>query len=197
MKDRARRFTLDLARRFSSNRQTQCFDEALKSVAIVAYKAVEVHCAYILARNFLLAIPEFVKDPACAKAVTRLLELLLLQLLREQAGDWIGSGLGAEEMEHALDRIHVLLDELRPDVVGLSDALGHNDKALKNSTLGRYDGNVYEAIYNRAQLSPLNGDGKPMVAWEHMSKVLDLDFLREGMRLQRVDAKDAPVCSKL
>ena len=44
-----------------------------------------------------------------------------------------------------MDQIHVLLDKIRPDAVGLVDALGFDDEQLK-STPGRYDGNVYEAI---------------------------------------------------
>lgn len=41
-------------------------------------------------------------------------------------------------------------------------------------------GNVYEAIYAEAKRSPLNQTPK-MVGWEALSKVLDLDFLREGI----------------
>merc|ERR1712178_505225 len=74
-----------------------------------------------------------------------------------------------------MDRIHVLLDRIRPDAVGLVDALGFDDEQLK-STLGRYDGNVYE----EAKLSPLNQSPK-MVGWEALSKVLDLDFIKKGI----------------
>ena len=53
------------------------------------------------------------------------------------------------------EHMHMLLDAIRPDVVGLVDALGFDDEVL-NSTIGRYDGNVYEAIYEEAKRSPLN-----------------------------------------
>merc|ERR1719195_545723 len=82
-----------------------------------------------------------------------------------------------------MDQIHLLLDRIRPDAVGLVDAMGFDDEQLK-STLGRYDGNVYEAIYEEAKLSPLNQTPK-MVAWDHFAEILDLDFLREGMAVQR------------
>ena len=45
------------------------------------------------------------------------------------------------------------------------------------STLGRYDGNVYEAIYDEARKSPLNG--KRMAGWDKFSQVLDVDFLKD------------------
>ena len=68
---------------------------------------------------------------------------------------------------------------IRPDAVGLVDAFGFDDEQLK-STLGRYDGKVYEAIYEEARLSPLNQSPK-MVGWEALSPVLDLDFIKEGI----------------
>jgi len=187
-KDRARRFAVDLESRFAgAQAEGKTFDEALNSVAVLAYKTAEVHCVYVLARNFELAISKYIEDPAAAAAVRRLQELAFLQLLREQGADW-AEALDYHQQGLVLDRIHALLDEIRPDCIGLVDALGHSDKALKNSTLGRYDGNVYEAIYDRAKLSPLNKAGSKMVGWDHFAKVLDLDFIREGMKTQRTQA---------
>jgi hypothetical protein len=48
-----------------------------------------------------------------------------------------------------------LLREIRPDAIPLVDAFDFSDHLL-NSALGRYDGNVYQALYNWAQESPLN-----------------------------------------
>eukprot|EP00666_Eupelagonemidae_sp_cell4sb_P005140 gene5140-14810_t len=82
-------------------------------------------------------------------------------------------------------RVTELLEEIRPDAVPLVDGFGISDEALdKSSTLGRYDGNVYEAIYAEAKKSPLNQASK-MVGWDKFAKVIDLDILREGMRTQR------------
>ncbi|GET03786.1 peroxisomal acyl-coenzyme A oxidase 1 isoform X2 [Rhizophagus clarus] len=47
------------------------------------------------------------------------------------------------------------LERIRPDAIGLVDAWEFSDNML-NSALGRYDGNVYEALYNWAKLEPLN-----------------------------------------
>merc|ERR1712000_524546 len=99
--------------------------------------------------------------------------------LRERSGTFTGL-LRDEHLDLALARINELLDEIRPDCVGLSDGFGFTDEQLK-STLGRFDGCVYEAVYQEAKKSPLN-QAAQMVGWEHLSKILDLDFLREGMR---------------
>ena len=52
-------------------------------------------------------------------------------------------------------RIKELLSQLRPNAVALVDSFDHHDKIL-NSVLGRYDGNVYENLFEWARRSPLN-----------------------------------------
>uniref|UniRef100_A0A7S1RMW9 Acyl-coenzyme A oxidase n=1 Tax=Alexandrium catenella TaxID=2925 RepID=A0A7S1RMW9_ALECA len=188
---RARRFALRLEERFSAEQaQGRSFDEALNKVHVLAYKTADVHCAYVLARNFHSAVEGYVKDPAAQAAVRRLEELVLWQLIREQGADW-AEVLDYETQDFVLERIQALCDAIRPDCVGLVDALGYSDRTLK-STLGRHDGNVYEAIYEQAQRVPLNAPGAVMVGWEHFREVLDLDFLRAGERTQRTDARAPP-----
>jgi acyl-CoA oxidase len=48
-----------------------------------------------------------------------------------------------------------LLQAVRPDAVALVDAFAFEDYAL-NSALGRRDGDVYRALLDMAQGSPLN-----------------------------------------
>jgi len=140
------------------------------------------HSAYVMARNNLLAIEEFVPsgggDAPCRAALMRLLELRALLFVREDAADWMGL-LTADALEEIFDRVCALLLEIRPDAVALCDAFGYTDYSL-GSTLGRYDGNVYEAIYNEAKLSPLN-KSTVMVGWDELKPILDLDFIKAGV----------------
>lgn len=53
------------------------------------------------------------------------------------------------------NRIKQLLSQLRPNAVALVDAFDFHDNRLK-SVLGRYDGNVYENLFEWARRSPLN-----------------------------------------
>lgn len=57
-----------------------------------------------------------------------------------------------------------VLSSLRPDAVALVDAFGWEDYAL-NSALGRYDGDVYNALLRMAAASPLNSTQEGP-AWE-------------------------------
>ena len=95
------------------------------------------------------------------------------QILHGQ--QWLGIISSSEVplMQAALQRV---MDELRPDAVALVDAFGIPDRVL-NSTIGRYDGNVYEALVQAAKDSALNQKDR-FVAWDELVKPhLDTEFL--------------------
>ena len=152
-----------------------------------SYEAAGFHSAYVMARNNLIAIGEFVQDSEkkavsgtgpIRAALLRLLEFQLLVQVRDGAGAWLGL-LTPAIVDAMFARVNALLDELRPDAVTLCDAFGFTDYSL-GSTIGRADGNVYEAIYNEARLSPLN-QTRTMVGWDRLRDIFDLQFLREGV----------------
>ncbi|KAG9217778.1 hypothetical protein CCMSSC00406_0003533 [Pleurotus cornucopiae] len=53
--------------------------------------------------------------------------------------------------------VKALCEELLPEAVGLTDAFGFTDFEL-NSALGVSDGNAYQALWDAAQMEPLNQD---------------------------------------
>lgn len=186
LNDRSKRKAWELYDAFSAaQHRGLTFDEALNSVAVLSYKAAECHSAYVMAKNNAASIDEYVKDSAARAVMQRLFDLMVLQQVSEHGGDWIDT-MNSKLLRTCQLRIEQLLQELRPDAVALVDAFGFSDAELK-STLGRYDGNVYEAIYEQAKRSPLNQSSR-MVGWEKFEKHLDLDILREGMRKQHARA---------
>jgi len=183
LKSRASRMAYRLEAAFDAATQRGCaFDEALNSVAILAYKVAECHTVYNMCRYSYQAVLDYVKDKDISAALLHLFELLVLIIVREQAGDWIDS-LNSKQLDQVYARINVLLSLIRPNAVGLVDGFNFSDKILK-STLGRYDGNVYEAIYKQARTNPLN-QGSQMKGWDEYKTILDLDFLRDGLTKQR------------
>ena len=73
----------------------------------------------------------FLRSNTGTKAVLdRLLRLNVLMTLREEAADWTGL-FTADHVDSVLTAIEALLDELRPDVVALTDAFGYDDYMLK------------------------------------------------------------------
>lgn len=59
------------------------------------------------------------------------------------------------QLSQVSQRLKELLAQLRPNAVALVDAFDYCDEML-NSVLGRYDGNVYEHMFEWARCSPLN-----------------------------------------
>ena len=66
------------------------------------------------------------------------------------------SGELPEFIGHKLrDTLYLLYSQLRRDAVSVVDSLDLSD-ALLDSAIGRYDGSVYETMYERAAQSALN-----------------------------------------
>lgn len=195
MEYRAAVFAFKLEAAFSAaERPGKTFEATLNEVAVLAWKAAEVHSFYAFAQNFSYALENYIKTPGAKAVLAKLLELTLLQIVSENGGDFIDI-LNGEQLDLVLDRINALLSEIRPDAVALCDAFGFKDSALE-STLGRFDGAVYEAIYDEAKKNPLN-QSDHMVGWEDFSQILNLEFLREGMKVQRAGAGLGPTKASL
>jgi hypothetical protein len=143
-KDRARRQSFRLHERFSAEQAAgKSFTDATNATAIHGYKAAFCHSAYVTISRNLGALNDFVKpkDMHIYKALLNLYELTALVQIKDDLADWIGV-VTPHLADTIMDQIHMLLDRIRPDAVGLVDAMGFQDEQLK-STLGRYDGNVY------------------------------------------------------
>lgn len=61
----------------------------------------------------------------------------------------------SEQVSLARDQLYLLLEQVRPEAVPLVDAFDFTDNIL-NSALGRYDGDVYNHLYQWAQRAPRN-----------------------------------------
>lgn len=58
-------------------------------------------------------------------------------------------------MQSVRERLYEIMARLRPNAVAIVDSLDFSDREL-NSVLGRRDGNVYPALLEWAQKSPIN-----------------------------------------
>ncbi|KAF5841553.1 acyl-CoA dehydrogenase/oxidase C-terminal [Dunaliella salina] len=86
----------------------------------------------------------------------QLASLFALTHIEAHLGDYMEDGyLTGAQAASIHERQNALLLELRPNAVALVDAFGIEDYVL-NSALGRQDGDVYTALLDMAQGSPLN-----------------------------------------
>uniref|UniRef100_A0A3Q3MC61 Acyl-coenzyme A oxidase n=1 Tax=Mastacembelus armatus TaxID=205130 RepID=A0A3Q3MC61_9TELE len=131
-------------------------EDAWNNSAIDLVRASDAHCHYVVVKLFTDKLGE-IGDTAVHSVLSSLALLYALYGITQNSGDFL-------QVRKILTSIHQLsisghikelLSQLRPNAVALVDAFDIHDKRL-NSVLGRYDGNVYEQMFEWARRSPLN-----------------------------------------
>jgi hypothetical protein len=120
-RDRTRREAYRLEAAFRAATESgHTFDEATNATAILGYKAAACHSAYITVSRNLDALREYVQpaDEAVYAALLLLFRLSALVQIQRDAADWFGV-LTQRLVDSLLAHMHVLLDGIRPDAVGL------------------------------------------------------------------------------
>ncbi|XP_067353702.1 peroxisomal acyl-coenzyme A oxidase 1 isoform X1 [Channa argus] len=130
-------------------------EDAWNNSAIDLVRASDAHCHYVVVKLFTDKLGE-IGDTAVHSVLSTLALLYALHGITENSGDFLQAGLlTVPQVLQISVRIKELLSQLRPNAVPLVDAFDFHDKKL-NSVLGRYDGNVYENMFEWARRSPLN-----------------------------------------
>lgn len=190
---RARKCVYDVTDTFEAALKTGLsFDDAWNSCAVGLVEAARNHCLYVLLARFVAGIGHLECDDKTRAAVTVLARHYALVQLRERGADWVAL-LTPSDVANINRECMSLLAEIRPNAVAYVDAFGFKDEEL-HSAIGRYDGNVYEALFDYARKSPLNSEAFVHRMWETCLKgQVDAKFLAEGRAKQRA----GPVTSKL
>uniref|UniRef100_A0A671YGZ3 Acyl-coenzyme A oxidase n=1 Tax=Sparus aurata TaxID=8175 RepID=A0A671YGZ3_SPAAU len=129
--------------------------DAWNNSAIDLVKASDAHCHYVVVKLFTDKLGE-IGDTAVHSVVSSLALLYALHGITVNSGDFLQAGLlSVPQVLQISVRIKELLSQLRPNAVALVDSFDIHNKKL-NSVLGRYDGNVYENMFEWARRSPLN-----------------------------------------
>lgn len=130
-------------------------EDAWNNSAIDLVRASDAHCHFVVVKLFTDKLSE-IRDTAIHSVLSNLALLYALHGIAHNSGDFLQAGLlTVPQMLQISVRIKELLCELRPNAVALVDAFDFPDKKL-HSVLGRYDGNVYENMFEWARRSPLN-----------------------------------------
>lgn len=117
----------------------------------------KAHCQYMLVRYFFVGLQQENELGANEKQVLQTMAYFFaLHLIDTEAAEFLVSGyLSSSQVQAVKRKVIELLAVIRPDAVALVDAFALPDYYL-NSALGRYDGNVYEAMTKMAEKEPLN-----------------------------------------
>ncbi|XP_064821053.1 peroxisomal acyl-coenzyme A oxidase 1-like isoform X1 [Oncorhynchus masou masou] len=130
-------------------------EDAWNNSAIDLVRASNAHCHYVVVKLFAAKLGE-IGDMGVHSVLSTLALLYALQGIQQHSGDFLQTGLlSVPQLSQVSQRLKELLAQLRPNAVALVDAFDYCDEML-NSVLGRYDGNVYEHMFEWARRSPLN-----------------------------------------
>ncbi|KAL4217668.1 Peroxisomal acyl-coenzyme A oxidase 1 [Mactra antiquata] len=134
----------------------ESMEVARNNCTVPMVKAAKAHCQAYVVRTFSTVMKRPDIDSSVAKVMNTLWKLYAVCGINERLGDFIQDGhLNGSQAEMVSNKMLELFAELRPNAVGLVDAFDYPDQVLQ-SCIGRYDGNVYEALYEYAKGSPLN-----------------------------------------
>jgi acyl-CoA oxidase len=125
------------------------------------YRLSKAHSQYMIVKNFYDKLTaEATKaelDEETIKIMFQLFRLYALNTLETEASEFYTSAaVTVKQIMLTRSAVMKLLKEIRPHAVRLVDAWDFPDFQL-DSSLGRYDGNVYEDMFQRASVqNPLN-----------------------------------------
>merc|ERR1719197_635655 len=170
-------------------RQGVAFADAFNENATILLEASRAHTYYFLMSKYVETAKQ-IDDAPTAMVVRQLCAFFGCVNIAE--GRYWNGIIDNHQLRLIDDCILQLMKDLRPNAVALVDAFDIPDIVL-GSTIGRYDGNVYEALYEAALKATLNKtvpfDGYEEVLQPH----LDIDFmkLRNGLTEDAREAREA------
>ncbi|XP_034264504.1 peroxisomal acyl-coenzyme A oxidase 1 isoform X1 [Pantherophis guttatus] len=130
-------------------------EDAWNRTSIDLVRASEAHCHYVVVKLFTAKLSE-IGDPAIHAVINNLCLLYALCGIIKNSGDFLQGGILTEaQLIQVNMRIKELLALIRPNAVALVDSFDFCDAVL-GSVLGRYDGNIYENMFEWSKKSPLN-----------------------------------------
>jgi acyl-CoA oxidase len=132
------------------------------SLLVDFWRLSTAHSQYLVVKNFYAALssPSTTSslDPATTGVLHKLFRLHALHTLEREASEFFTSG-AVTIRQITLARtsaVMKLLDEIRPHALRLVDSWAFPDWQL-DSSLGRFDGKVYEDLFRRAsEENPVN-----------------------------------------
>jgi len=136
--------------------------KAWNDLLVDFYRLSKAHSQYLVVKNFYDALQSSSTknslDEETRTVLHKLFRLYALNTLEQESSEFYTSG-ATTVRQIVLARTNTvmkLLKEIRPHAVRLVDSWDFPDWQL-DSSLGRYDGKVYEDLYRRAsELNPLN-----------------------------------------
>ncbi|GMI96190.1 acyl-CoA oxidase 1 [Hibiscus trionum] len=156
-------------------------EEGFAEISSDLVEAAVAHCQLIIVSKFIEKLQQEIPGKGVKTQLENLCNVYALSLLHKHLGDFVSTGcITPEQSALANEQLRLLYSQVRPNAVALVDAFNHTDHYL-GSVLGRYDGNVYQKLYEEAWKSPLNDTDVPDGYHEYIRP-----FLKQHFRTARL-----------
>ncbi|XP_069499859.1 peroxisomal acyl-coenzyme A oxidase 2 [Ambystoma mexicanum] len=136
--------------------------DAWNSTSVQLVQASMAHCHFTTVRVFVDEVKRLGNEPSVQAAIKPLCDLFALHGIFTNAGGFLHDGyLSGQQLDMATASYLDLLAVVRKTAVLLTDAFDFTDEQL-NSALGRFDGQVYQRLFEWAQKAPANNKVNPV-----------------------------------
>jgi acyl-CoA oxidase len=147
-------------------------EEGFSELSPDLLESAVAHVQLIIVTKFIEKLQEDIPGPGVKEQLQNLCSIYALHLLHKHLGDFLSTGcVTARQGALANEQLGKLYAQVRPNAVALVDAFDYTDHYL-GSVLGRYDGDVYPALYEEAWKDPLNERVVPDGYHEHLRPLL-------------------------
>ncbi|XP_069192440.1 LOW QUALITY PROTEIN: acyl-coenzyme A oxidase 1 [Procambarus clarkii] len=148
------------------------FEHAWNSCSVLLVKCAQAHIRYFTCEKYVAGVTNTELSEGVRNILHRLCRLYLIYHITLNQGDFLRSGsLTAHNIGTLEGEMCDLLAALRPDAVSLVDSFDIHDRIL-DSTLGCWDGNVYQRMFDEAQKSPLNQTDVPEAYYKYLRPLM-------------------------
>nr|CAB3466674.1 unnamed protein product [Digitaria exilis] len=140
-------------------------------------EAAVAHIQLIIVTKFIEKVQQDIPGHGVKEQLQNLCNVYALYILHKHLGDFLATGcITPKQGALANEQLGKLYTQVRPNAVALVDAFNYTDHYL-GSVLGRYDGNVYPALYEEAWKDPLNETVVPEGYHQYLRPLLKQQLL--------------------
>ncbi|XP_068216006.1 peroxisomal acyl-coenzyme A oxidase 1-like [Palaemon carinicauda] len=152
------------------------YHHAWNACSVGLVKCAEAHMRYYVCEKYIESVETESLSPELREVMRNLSRLYLTYHITRQPGIFLkGGALTGADISQLEEDMSILLASLRPQAVSIVDSFDFDDDQL-NSTLGAWDGNVYQRLYDEAMKSPLNKKDVPEAYHKYLKPLMKSDL---------------------
>ncbi|XP_071144524.1 peroxisomal acyl-coenzyme A oxidase 1-like isoform X4 [Mytilus edulis] len=160
--------------------------EAWNGSSVQLFWAAKAHCHLFCVKNFVDAIQAKSLSSKTATVMKSVCQLYGVHGILENLGEFMQDGFfSGEQVGYLQRKMLALFEDIRPNAVALVDAFDYPDMVL-GSCLGRYDGQVYQALYDYAKSAPMNQTEIHSTYYKHLKPLINPETTSDAMQFAKL-----------